>query len=260
MPFTVSHVAAVLPLYRSLARWHLFSAAVIGSMVPDFGMLLPGFWPRVETHGLGALLRFCLPVGLLTYWLTQLLVKPAVVEVLPDRQYLELQTTHPPVRPSDGRAWIYAGVTIVLGAVTHLLWDAFTHEDSRGVRMFPVLQDYGPEMGGHAVRLYRWLQHGSSVLGLLAVLIAIIVWARRAPQPPTAPARRLRSLERKLWGAMYLTIPAGAVLAAVAAVMMRGQPLFAASGALEIIAISGMRATILTLLATSLLLRVRLLH
>jgi hypothetical protein len=62
MPFTVSHVAAVLPVYRPLTRWRVFTAAVIGSMVPDFGMLLPGGLERWQTHSLPGLLNFCLPV------------------------------------------------------------------------------------------------------------------------------------------------------------------------------------------------------
>ncbi len=41
MPFTISHAAAVLPFARLLARWRLLSATIIGSMVPDFGLLLP---------------------------------------------------------------------------------------------------------------------------------------------------------------------------------------------------------------------------
>jgi hypothetical protein len=50
MPFTISHIAAVLPAYRPLVRARLFTAAVIGSMVPDFGILLPGGLSRLQTH------------------------------------------------------------------------------------------------------------------------------------------------------------------------------------------------------------------
>ena len=40
--------------------------------------------PRVETHSLAALLTFCLPVGLITYWVFQLVIKSPILEVLPD--------------------------------------------------------------------------------------------------------------------------------------------------------------------------------
>jgi hypothetical protein len=61
MPFTISHVAAVLPARRWLRHGGLFSAAVIGSMAPDFGVLLPLHLSRAATHGARALLSFCLP-------------------------------------------------------------------------------------------------------------------------------------------------------------------------------------------------------
>src|ERR1700730_9706771 len=87
MPFTISHVAAVVPFSRPLARWRLLSAAIIGSMVPDFGFLMPWRPARIETHSAIALLTFCLPVGLATFWIFQRMVKTAVMEVLPDHTY-----------------------------------------------------------------------------------------------------------------------------------------------------------------------------
>ncbi len=166
MPFTVSHIAAVLPGYRPLTRANVFTAAVIGSMAPDFGVLVPGAIARWQTHSLTALFTFCLPVGLTVYWLTLLLIRPAVLELMPDGAYVRLRASPPPPSIRQPSAWLYAGVALLLGAMTHLIWDAFTHEDARGVRMFPLLTDYGLEISGHPMRLYRWLQYGSSVVGL----------------------------------------------------------------------------------------------
>jgi hypothetical protein len=93
-----------MPLYRPLSKAHVFTAAVIGSMVPDFGMLLPRIPARWETHSLLGLFIFCLPVGLLTYWLTQILIKPAVLETLPDHAYARLRSAHPAPSLSHSRA------------------------------------------------------------------------------------------------------------------------------------------------------------
>src|ERR1700689_4490233 len=204
MPFTVSHIAAVLPGYRPLTRAHAFTAAVIGSMVPDFGLLVPGFMTRWQTHSLAGLFTFCLPVGLTAYWLTLLLIRPAMIEVVPDGAYLRLRAAHPPASIRQVSAWLYAGAALLLGAATHLLWDAFTHEDARGVRMFPLLTDYGPEMAGHSLHLYRWLQYGSSLLGLALVAMALVLWLRHAPAPAKAPLRRIGARERALWLSAYV--------------------------------------------------------
>src|ERR1019366_978517 len=119
MPFTVSHIAAVLPGYRPLTRARIFTAAVIGSMVPDFGLLLPGAISRLQTHSLVALFTFCLPVGLMAYWLTLLLIRAAALEVVPDGAYVRLRAAPPPsIRQFS--AWLYAAAALLLGAVAML--------------------------------------------------------------------------------------------------------------------------------------------
>jgi Domain of unknown function (DUF4184) len=208
VPYTLSHIAAVLPGYRALSRAQVFSAAVIGSMVPDFGfLLLYGGPARWQTHSFAGLFTFCLPVGLGAYWLLQFLIKPAMLEVLPDRAYLRVRTAHPSRRLGSVRGWLYAAGAIELGAITHLIWDAFTHENARGVHMFPVLREYGPELDGHALQYYHWLQYGSSIVGLVLLIGAMALWWRHTPRPSAPPKRALGPAERVLWGIAYALLP-----------------------------------------------------
>lgn len=258
MPFTVSHVAAVLPAYRPLMRARVFSAAVIGSMVPDFGMLLPGSLSRWQTHSLPALFLFCLPVGLAAYALTQTLIKPALTEVLPDRLYLRLHREHPPVPLRQLSTWLYAALAVLFGALTHLIWDGFTHENARGVRFLPFLTDYGPQMGGHALRLYRWLQYGSSVLGLLAVLLAVMLWVHHAPRPTSRPRRRLSPEQRHRLAALYLLLPLLALALACAVLLPLRHGVVATGAALSAVAVLLLQASALSLLLVSGLIQVRL--
>src|ERR1700691_6026686 len=258
MPFTVSHIAAVLPGYRPLTRAHVFTAAVIGSMVPDFGLLVPGFMTRWQTHSLAGLFTFCLPVGLTAYWLTLLLIRPAMIEVVPDGAYVRLRAAAPPASIRQPSAWLYAAAALLLGAATHLIWDAFTHENARGVRMFPLLTDYGPEMAGHAVHLYRWLQYGSSVFGLAVVVAALSLWLHHAPAAVEPPIRRIARPERLAWLGAYV-LPS---LLAIAWLLWRpwpaGQSPLESGRALDAVAIVGMRTAAASLLLVSCLIRTRL--
>lgn len=258
MPFTVSHVAAVLPVHRPLSRLRIFSAAVIGSMVPDFGLLLPGGLARWQTHSLQALFSFCLPVGLLTCLLTHILIKPAFVEILPDGAYARLRAAPPEPSWRQARTWLRVIAALLFGALTHLVWDGFTHENARGVRLFPQLLHYGPDMAGHDLRLYAWLQYGSSVVGLAVVAAALALWLHHAPAPHPRPSRRLSAAERWLWGLLYTVPPVLAVLLLRLLPMLRGHaPVLTGSG-LGSLAIAGMRAAAVSLLAISALLLMRL--
>jgi hypothetical protein len=215
MPFTISHVAVVLPFSRLLARRSLLSAVVIGAMVPDFGLFFPWRVYRFETHSVPGLLSFCLPVGLFTYWVFQYLLKTPLMEVLPDGPAARWRPFSSPAEISSGLQWLLAASGLLAGAVTHLVWDAFTHEGARGVRMIPWLEDPVVEIGNHHMAGVRLLQNGSSLVGLVIVLGFIWYGLRRgrksligASQPPLA--RALRPAERRAWVLAYVL--AGAAL------------------------------------------------
>ena len=257
MPFTVSHIAAVLPGYRPLTRARIFTAAVIGSMVPDFGLLLPGAVSRMQTHTFAALFTFCLPMGLISYWLTLLLIRPAALEVVPDGVYVRLRAAPPPPRIGDWRAWLYAAAALLLGACTHLAWDGFTHENARGVRLFPALTDFGPEMSGHPLHLYKWLQYGSSVIGLAVVAGALVLWLLHAPKPIEAPARRIAPPERLAWLGAYVLPPVLAAAWLASRPWAPNMTPFNNSIALGAVAILGVRTAADTLLLVSVLILAR---
>jgi len=260
MPFTVSHIAAVLPGYRPLTRAHVFTAAVIGSMVPDFGLLVPGvsgYVPRWQTHSLPALITFCLPMGLMVYWLTMLLLRPAILEVLPDRAYLRLKAGPAPPSILSLPAWAKASAALLLGAITHLIWDGFTHENARGVRMFPLLTDYVPEMG-HSLHLWRWLQYGSSVFGLVVVAWALVVWMRHAPAPDAPVARRIGQRERLLWLCAYALPPLAMMVWTMVRLQISGLAPLTNGFTIGFILIRTMKYCAATLLSVSIMIQARL--
>ena len=85
MPFTASHVIAAVPLRRLLARRAVTSALVIGTMVPDFRHFIPVIpgHAHLPTHFVSALLWFALPVGLVTYFVFERLLRAPAVALLP---------------------------------------------------------------------------------------------------------------------------------------------------------------------------------
>jgi hypothetical protein len=208
MPFTISHAAVVLPFSRLLARWRLLSAVVIGAMVPDFGLFFPWRVHRFETHSSTALLTFCLPVGMATYWVFQYLIKTPMLEVLPDGAYARWRPLSSRADIHNGRQWILAAFGVLAGALTHLVWDAFTHENARGIRMIPWLEDPVVDIGRHRVAGVQLLQDGSSLLGLV-IVIGLVWYGLRRGRATPVPSRPLRPAERRAWVAIYVAAAVG---------------------------------------------------
>ena len=155
-------------------------------------------------------------------------------------------------------AFSLLAIALMFGALTHLIWDGFTHENARGVRLFPGLTDYGPEMAGHSLHLYRWLQYGSSIAGLVIVAGALALWLYHAPAPRVPPARRLVRAERALWLVAYVALPAAAMAWTALAPLSLGHSLLVSGNALGRLAIVSLRGSALSLLLISVLVRLRL--
>ena len=258
MPFTISHVAAVVPFSRPLARWRLLSATIIGSMVPDFGFLMPWRPARIETHSAIALLTFCLPVGLATFWIFQRMIKTAVMEVLPDHTYSRWRPLAAPADLWSLRQWVLAALGILAGAITHLVWDGFTHEGARGVRMIPALDDPAVDFAGHRLMGAPLLEDVSSLVGLAVVLVVVIYGLRRDSGPEEAPVRTLRPRERHVWILTYAVT--ASLLAGLFLVMRRPSHGFGHSVGFMIgsIAIAALRGFAAALILVSVGLSVRL--
>src|SRR5690606_31516912 len=85
------------------------------------------------------------------------------------------------------RGVIMVLLSLIVGIVTHVVWDLFTHEGRWGSELVPALdQLWGPLHG------YRWFQHGSSLLGLIVLAVWGALWLRaREPRPVVRAIPRL---------------------------------------------------------------------
>jgi hypothetical protein len=171
MPYAIAHPVAVIPLCRALGRRAVPSALVIGSVIPDAWYLVPGL-DRPFSHDASGLLLFCLPAGLLCYLLFHALLKEPLLQLFPVHLASRLRAFACQGLPKISFPWVVP--SLVMGAATHVAWDAFTHQ-GRLSRLLPLLTE----------DVLRVLQHGSTLLGTL--FLGWWAW-RKLHEVPPVPA------------------------------------------------------------------------
>lgn len=207
MPFTLAHPAIIVPLHRRLRRWTILSALVIGSIAPDFSYFIPLGIGRYETHTVAALFWYCLPMGLLFYFLYHKALLPVFTIIAPTTLQQRLNTLtlgKPPSRP-----FIIVLLCLLIGAASHIAWDYFTHYP-HGVATAIVdeMTYVVARFNGYTLHVYRLLQHVSTLLGLGFIIYWLRGWyintspAESHIWMPTKPTQQLFRLT-------YFVIPIG---------------------------------------------------
>ncbi|AYN66269.1 DUF4184 family protein [Euzebyella marina] len=165
MPFTGSHPALIIPLLKS--RYFSASGLIMGSMVPDFEFILLMKAHVIFGHSLLPMLWLNLPLSIVLIFLYHNVIRKALILNLPP--YFEKR-----LRPFLNFDWndyfkrnvLKVIISIILGNLGHLFWDAFTHKHGIFVEWMPFL-----EIPFKGMPLYFVLQYGFSLLGALALLL-----------------------------------------------------------------------------------------
>ncbi|MEU9152964.1 DUF4184 family protein [Streptomyces sp. NPDC048417] len=186
MPFTLSHAAAVLPAVRGdgTGRGRLVPTVLVaGSFSPDLTYYAASAVPDAMEFGefthsfIGVLtVDVLISWALVALWV---LVREPLVALVPrarqGRPATLLRCGAPRARAglSSATRWY---VSAVLGALTHVVWDAFTHHDRWGTRLIPAI---GRNVAG--VPLYTLLQYGTSAVAAAVLAVFVLRALRRAP-------------------------------------------------------------------------------
>lgn len=187
MPFTLAHPVASIPLKKYLGDYGALSALFIGAIVPDFVYMMPPefvYYYRLESHTLMGLIKVCLPLGIGFFYLYHLLMAPVIVSAFPEilgrklPRHLSLGQC-PPL--TNAHAII---VSILIGAATHVIWDAFTHERHMP-QYIELLRTPLATLDGYPIMPFRVLQHLGTVIGTPLLLWWIWKWFRTAPDIQT---------------------------------------------------------------------------
>jgi len=170
---------------------------VVGSLAPDFRYFL-NLAPRSHFgHNFKGIFIVCLPVGLAVLWVFQKIMKLPLISLAPKSHQQRLVTLTMPFPWGSARRFGLIVTSLLLGAISHLAWDAFTHDRGLVVRNVPDMRLPLEEFGTHRP-LYNVLQHGSSILGLALLAFWYCRWFKRTPPQPV-PLYLQMNARTKAW-------------------------------------------------------------
>ncbi|WP_021880047.1 DUF4184 family protein [Paenibacillus sp. P22] len=210
MPFTFSHPLYAAPL-RRLAPALSLSGLVLGSMIPDMEYFIAMNSYRSIGHSLTGFIGMGIPLSLAFLSAWENILKPVLPKLLPSLggvdRYAETLLGRRDNTPASAAGWALLLVSLFIGFWSHLFVDGMTHTNGWLVARHHSL--YRIEAG---LPLYKWLQYGLSLLGLLLpgvwLLGNYIRWYMKEGR------RRKRSKPAPKWGAAAAAAFAGFLLLA----------------------------------------------
>lgn len=126
MPLTLpAHAAAALPFARLTPRWLNAHALVVGCCAPDLVYLFGG--DKELSHSFGAGLLVSTAVGVCAFAWCEWLAFPAARALMPVAGWLDVRRMLAPRVPSHAAGWLPVIAALIVGALTHIVWDGFTH-------------------------------------------------------------------------------------------------------------------------------------
>ncbi len=178
MPFTLSHVAAVLPFRKLNLVW---SAFVVGSMAPDFSYIVGSTDSRGLSHEFPGVIEFTLPASIFALWLFHTAIKRPAATLLPSSVQQRLRGQLGEFKFGGLGRFVAILFSLALGIATHLVWDAFTHPYSwlwwRRDWLHKVFKV--PVVG--VLPMFYILQYLSTVIGLITLGVWVLLWYRNTP-------------------------------------------------------------------------------
>lgn len=205
MPLTLpTHPTAVVPLKLWRPRWFDGVALVIGAIAPDLAYATYGFGVTLLTHNVFAVAWWSLPVTLVAARLVRW-AAPAIVAHLPGGGPLRLEDYG--VLGIVRHRWYVTACSALVGAFSHIAWDAVTHPG-----YFPSLQ----RPGWSGEPWWGLFSDASNLFGIVAgTLLLVHIGRSGLLRQWHGPPPRQRRRPFAFWSAVAVTLGSGLTLVIV---------------------------------------------
>ncbi|MFD3156871.1 DUF4184 family protein [Haloimpatiens sp. FM7330] len=168
MSFTLAHPAAVVFMKN---KYFNLSGLILGSMAPDFIYFIL-FNPSSNFgHTILGFMLLNIPLCFLLNFIYYKYIKDSFILNLPmciSKDYTWLIDIKNGV--TNVKEAVIFTYSSVIGMMTHVFWDSFTHKTGYFVLKLNFLRD-NINLLGHKIYIYKIAQHGGTLLGFVIILI-----------------------------------------------------------------------------------------
>ncbi|MBF7696522.1 DUF4184 family protein [Acinetobacter rathckeae] len=172
MPFTISHAVLAQPLARLSQGKLPIAALAVGCMAPD----LIRFFVENDhnaSHQWSAIIEPNLFIGLFFSALWYIFYRPMLYQIFALNDPIDMPTWRKKIF-----FIVMTIVAIMIGTVTHLLWDGFTHADARTLVFYEQLSK-NISVFGHLISIHMLLQLLSSAIPLPIIAYMIYRYVKQ---------------------------------------------------------------------------------
>lgn len=190
MPFTLAHPIFAFPLKYISPKYYSVTGLVLGSMAPDFEYFYHLEPYQSMGHTILGLFLQTIPMCILLAFFFHYIVKESLVLHLPSLFNLNKRaySITGEWKLNNFKAWLVFISSVIVGFISHVTVDAFTHANGLFVVHFSFLR----EVILLNLPNYKILQYGLSLIGLSLIVGVIIYYLFRS----NPSAKRIPTITR----------------------------------------------------------------
>jgi len=173
MPFTFSHAVVGFPLKKKYTKHFSLLGLVLGSMAPDFLYFINLKPSGYFGHTLLGFLILNLPLCFLLNYLFTEHIKDSLIAHLPEKIQFYFSICYKQKSDYTMRSMVIFCYSALLGMVTHVFWDSFTHKSGYFVDKFSFFKE-SLNLMNHNIPVYKILQHGSTIIAAIIIIAYIL--------------------------------------------------------------------------------------
>ncbi|MEK4347101.1 DUF4184 family protein [Paenibacillus sp. FSL P4-0184] len=171
MPFTFAHPIFALPFKYVKPKYFSITGLILGSMSPDFEYFIMLEPYQSIGHSITGLFLQAIPLCVILAVIFHVIVKEILVLHLPSNYNIDQRAYNTLSKwRLNPKGWVVFILSVIIGFLTHVFIDGFTHFNGYFVERYSPLRD----LMIYNLPLYKILQHSFSAFGLLMLTWMII--------------------------------------------------------------------------------------